>query len=444
MPVVLANAAVLASALPRYRAFLRALDDPERAQRRRLQAIAGMTYEAFRERVPLSDYADYAEQIERAIGDPSLRFVPTSGSTSLRKWIPYPPAFTRELDAAAAPWLADLMLRDPRVMRGPHYWSLSWLPDELRARRGANDDLDALPPLRRALLRATMAVSPAVAQLATSDDAMRETARQLAACEDLALISVWSPTFLLELLRLMPWPPHWPRLRVISCWTSSTSGRWAAELAERFPQATVQGKGLWATEGVVTIPFRGAYPLALRSHFYEFRRGDEIVPSWELREGDVVQPIVTASSGLHRYALHDRVLITGFLHRTPTLAFLGRLDGTDLVGEKVSAEVAASVLASVDALTLFAVATPRPHYVVVAERGDANALALRVDAALRAHHHYALAREVGQLDAPRAIIAADALARLLVYGRRRGLSSGEVKIEALSEWRGTRGPGEEL
>jgi len=245
-------------------------------------------------------------------------------------------------------------------------------------------------------------------------------------------------------LRRMPATPRWPRLRVISCWTSSTSARWAAELAERFPQATVQGKGLWATEGVVTIPFRGAYPLALRSHFYEFRCGDEVVPSWQLREGDVVQPIVTASSGLHRYALQDRVRVTGFLRRAPTLEFLGRLDGTDLVGEKVSAEIAASVVASVDALTLFAVGAPRPHYVVVAERGDADALAMRVDEALRAHHHYALARELGQLDAPRAIIAADALPRLLAYARRRGLADGEMKIEALSEWRGARHPGEEL
>jgi hypothetical protein len=37
-----------------------------------------------------------------------------------------------------------------------------------------------------------------------------------------------------------------------------------------YPRCRVQSKGLLATEAVVTIPWRGRYPLAVTSHFFEF------------------------------------------------------------------------------------------------------------------------------------------------------------------------------
>jgi hypothetical protein len=86
----------------------------------------------------------------------------------------------------------------------------------------------------------------------------------------------------------------------------------------------------------------------------------------------------------------------------------------------------------------------RPHYVVVAERGDPHGVASNVESALLRLHHYALARELGQLGPARAIIAPDALTRLLAYSQRLGLAAGEAKIETLAEWRGERHPSEEL
>jgi hypothetical protein len=59
-------------------------------------------------------------------------------------------------------------------------------------------------------------------------------------------------------------------LALVSAWDTADAAPWAQQLKACFPQAAFEGKGLWATEGVVTIPIDGQYPLAYRSHVYEF------------------------------------------------------------------------------------------------------------------------------------------------------------------------------
>jgi hypothetical protein len=62
----------------------------------------------------------------------------------------------------------------------------------------------------------------------------------------------------------------WPKLRLISCWGDGPARPCASELAMRVPGIELQPKGLLATEGIVTIPFAGRHPIAVRSHFFEF------------------------------------------------------------------------------------------------------------------------------------------------------------------------------
>lgn len=56
----------------------------------------------------------------------------------------------------------------------------------------------------------------------------------------------------------------------MSSWDTAGSKAWAEKLKEKLPSVQFEGKGLWATEGVVTIPYNDQYPLAYQSHFYEF------------------------------------------------------------------------------------------------------------------------------------------------------------------------------
>ncbi len=64
----------------------------------------------------------------------------------------------------------------------------------------------------------------------------------------------------------------WPNLKVLSCWADGWSAHSLPALAERFPQAAIQPKGLLATEGVVSIPIgrAGHRAAAVTSHFLEF------------------------------------------------------------------------------------------------------------------------------------------------------------------------------
>src|SRR4029077_152120 len=87
---------------------------------------------------------------------------------------------------------------------------------------------------------------------------------------------VWNPSFLTLLMRRLPAGrrplDYWPHLRLISCWTSGNSARFIPELEQLFPGVEVQGKGLLATEGIVSFPELGhpAPSPALTSHFLEF------------------------------------------------------------------------------------------------------------------------------------------------------------------------------
>ena len=504
VPPLMCNTIAAAAQYPGYRRFVRALRDVEGAQRtvlRQLLTVSaetefgrahgmglGWSYEDVASRLPITCYEDWADSVDRqrrrngaaVLSRDCARYEPTSGSTAKRKWIPYTRRLLDEFDAAAAPWLFDLARQYRAMLGGRHYWSLSWLPDDLRGEDGANttDDIELFPWWKRWVMQGTMAVPPDVALCATLEDSLFRTLVHLAECRNLTLLSVWSPTFLLELLRLLSerkeevvaaldkrgapaavlsaWDGSlsadlakglWPRLQLVSAWDTSSSAQYAARVKALFPHASFQGKGLWATEGVVTFPFKGRYPLAITSHFYEFRvlsaPDVEIVPAWRLKPGMHVQPVITTGSGFWRYVLDDRLEVVDFLENCPCLVFRGRLNGIDMVGEKVDAVLAEEVLAGLSSATesncVSLMADPgdggdgrRPRYLVLVEGapGSEAAIGAEAEERLAELHHYRLAREMGQLDAASAVATADAFAYYVQNGATTGLLGGR-KMEPL-------------
>lgn len=216
-----------------------------------------------------------------------------------------------------------------------------------------------------------------------------------------------------ELRRIGPddWPLWWPALQVVSCWGDQAAAPGWSRLRTRLPHVLVQAKGLLATEGVITIPIGDAYPLAITSHYLEFldRDGDPRRAS-ALERGGQYEVVVTNGGGLWRYRLGDVVECTGHLQATPTLRFLGRGSGSsDLRGEKLTEVFVATVLrdlwngaASPGYAALQAAdGTRGAGYVLLVSDdvgGDDEALAARLDQALQANPHYALARRLGQLN----------------------------------------------
>lgn len=457
--------------------------------------------EEYQARVPLTDHDDYAARVDRIAGGEQeiltrqsvTLLQPSSGSTAAAKLIPYTAELRAEFGRAIAPWVCDLFGRDRSLIRGSAYWSIT--PATSRRRRttripvGFKEDSAYLGGGLKRLVDATLAVPADVCRIRDMDAFRYITLRFLLARRDLRLVSIWHPSFLSLLLDALPqrWdallgdvrageltppgvaPPAvrarlasrvrprrrraaelaatgpddvrriWPHLSLVSCWADGHAALGLPDLQRRLPGVAIQPKGLIATEGIVTVPYAGAHPLAVRSHFFEFLTDDgEARLAHQLEQGGVYRVVLTTGGGLYRYQLHDRVKVTGFLKRTPSLRFVGREDHvSDLCGEKLSEGFVASVVGRVlsGVNPSFAMLAPdRGGYTLfIAAQSVPPTVPVELEAALQENPHYRYCVELGQLRPARVFVAGDdAAARYLERCRRLGRRLGDIKPVALS------------
>lgn len=488
----------------RYYKFLNQNNNLENIQKEILEKILKESFEFdqidtlqdFQAKVPIVKYSALGEKINIAVAtNQSITqsrvkyFQPTSGSTSKEKWIPYTASFLSELNNASLTWISDIYKNYPDVKKGKQYWSLSWLPEDIRHKR-KNDDLEVLGFVERNILKNIMALPWDVSQFPTAHTSLLGTCIGLVNCEELSLISIWSPTYLLSILNFMSehqntiidmcqnknWGEFkdiikfsfpkvseknllifknwngsdysylsklWPRLSLISCWSSSTSTKWAQEIKKIFPFVSLQGKGLWATEGVVTIPFANKYPLAFHSHFYEFVDccDGSIKFSWQLKKDDLVKPILTTGAGLYRYILEDRLKVTDFFGNVPCFEFLGRISEVDMVGEKISYEIAQEIMNEVELQfkieTFYFIADSKsttPNYKLITKSNNyQDEVQVFVEKRLNDNFHYKVAREIGQLGCAEVFVVDDPLAFYKTIKSSKGMIDGNMKLEPLVE-----------
>lgn len=437
-------------------------------------------------------------------GQPVICFEPSGGSSGANKLVPYTQGLLREFAAATQPWVYDLLARRPALRNGRAYWAVT--PPARTARRTAGDipigmehDTDYFPAIARLLLDRVVGTPRALSQAGDVDTWRYLTLRTLLGMHDLAFISVWSPTFLTLLAtaldeqferlvhdlatgtfsvpmddalratlgQALPARPRraaelrrrfgrrppddlgavWPMLAVISCWTHAHAARALPPLRARFPRVELQGKGLLATEGVVSIPLCDASgPVAaVTSHFLEFlpERGGDALGAHELASGATYDVLLTTAGGLYRYRLHDLVRVDGWYHRTPILTFVGRSDHTsDLSGEKLTSAFAEWVLQDAAAHTgihvpfamLLPVTQGRPRYDLwlECEEHEVERFTLAVEARLGESHHYALCRSLGQLDGLRAVPVRDGARAYERACVQRGQRLSAIKPAALA------------
>jgi hypothetical protein len=435
------------------------------------------------------------------------RLVPTSGSTAAAKLIPFTADLRGEFTTAIDAWLIDLFLKCPALVGGPAYWSISpatstvCVPGGGAVPIGFDSDSRYLGGARQALARSVLAVPEEVARIGDVDAFRYLTALFLIRARDLRLMSVWHPSFLDGLLDciethrdrlihdvdrgsmslpvpatvavdvharlaplLAPDPARaaelrnagthpveiWPHLSLISCWADGPAHASAALLAQRCEGIALQPKGLLATEAVVTIPFDGRHPLALRSHFFEFVEPDgRVMLAHDLQRGMEYTLLLTTGGGLYRYKLCDRVMVDDFVHDTPSLRFLGRNDRvSDLFGEKLSDGFVARALEQ-----LFTGAPPRfamlapdrcaagiAYTLFVASDGPTEPdLAARLERALRLNPQYAWCVDLGQLRPARvARVGPGAMSAFIGACVAGGQRLGDVKPVSLSTATGWR------
>ena len=462
---------------PEHARFRSACRKPDVAQRTRLRAILRAnaqtdfarehsfvdikTHEDFAARVPIGGHASNVQPwLDRmkAPEDNTLTaetihfFEQTSGSTGKAKLIPFTNGLRDEIARGVAAWMVGLSLEEPKAFGGPAYWSIS--PPLLKKhspvagiRVGHLDDTAYFPPKSAGAFSKWLIMSQAGKH--ESPDAFYEyTLQRMLECRNLSFISVWSPTFFLNLDRRLRhrvgndflWSDLWPQLKVLSCWTDAQSSQWQAPVQERLgPKVIIQGKGLMATEGITSVPYPGGDPvLAIRSHFYEFRDTETstIKLAHELTVGSSYEVILTTSGGLYRYATGDIVEVTAHLDLTPRLKFLGRTGrSVDLVGEKLSEPQVIQALAGSRGFLA-------PHmnpcgYLLCLENPNSgnpdDRVIGRVEAALATNPYYAQARQLGQLAPLKLRRLPHGFSERLTYNWaiRRGLREGDVKLPAL-------------
>ena len=491
---------------------------------RRWRFDAVRSAEDYRRRVPLSTYDDYQSDISRIMrgeqgvltSDPVFLLEPTSGSTGPTKLIPYTRSLKAEFRRAIAPWVVDLFRRDPRLLSGKSYWSVSPVSRSSECSGAAvpigfEDDSEYLGVVGRKLVQAALAVPTDVRFIEDMNAFRYVTLLFLLRCRSLSILSVWHPSFLTLLLkplsewadqlsgdiaagritpptpvsaalmdrlqaRLRPDPGRareirrhlcsgmdleasasklWPNLRLISCWADGNAAPYVPALAAALPNATVQAKGLVATEGVVSIPGHGRPGglLAVRSHFFEFLprgevQGDNTLLAHELREGERYSVVITTGGGLYRYQTGDLVDVVGHVESCPLLRFAQKESHvSDRFGEKLNEEHVQQVLdsglaeynLSTDFVMLaFDDALGDSSYVLFVESRSATDLELRslgsyAEAALRLNFHYRYCRDLGQLEGVRVFrLGAGAHETFTRHCRENGQRIGGIKPSPLN------------
>ena len=477
--------AYIASLLRDSRRYSRAIRKPADIQSRKLDRVlaknAATVYGSklgfsgissiaeFRKKVPVVGYDDIEPYIQQICAgyqnvltsDPVMMLERSGGSTSTTKYIPYTQALLNEFSAATNPWLHNLYTRIPGLIGTKSYWSVSPVSHNETTTSGGvpvgfEEETEYFNPVAKWSLEQMLCVPSSVRHITCDREWKHQTCRHLLQEKNLGFISVWSPTFLLALMEYiqantdalaedLPRDARrrlytaidrsrsgvngetlWPNLKVISCWSDGISADFSTRLRDYFPEVFIQGKGLLATEGVITIPLdktpqdaesdlisHGGV-LAVNSHFYEFidLNNESAAPrlAHELERGGVYSPIITTSGGLYRYHLKDIVECTGFRRNTPELTYVNKLDRvSDLCGEKIHANQAdkAIKLASRETgiNTRFALIAPRKkpplHYTLFIE-SDGPTEKLKefttiVEQYLETGHHYSYCRQRGQL-----------------------------------------------
>jgi hypothetical protein len=418
---------------------------------RNAQTVIGRKYEfsnirsveQYQAAVPVVGYEAISEAIESmACGTPDALMVgqalvlePTGGSGSGGlKLIAYSEQSLVEFQAMVRPWLDDLYLKFPDLSKRSAYWSISpaWRNQQLTQNVvpvGLPTDAHYLGAALGEALFKSLCVPPSVGSIDTHTDWELSTLCHLLADENLGLVSVWSPTFWLDLMHAailrqteivdmlsshsleidissdrlstlsaslskQDFEGVWPHLQVISCWGDAAAAPYIPILQHRFPAVFIQRKGLLATEGAMSFPLfiAGDVPqdlyvhaLAIESGFFEFLSVNgglsKVYLAEELEVGERYSIILTNSSGLYRYAIGDEIEVTDFIGSAPCFRFLGRGGNTvDLCGEKLTENFVSSALVNTFAAlhTLFPDAKGEITCKVVVPSGNGKPLGYRL------------------------------------------------------------------
>ena len=169
--------------------------------------------EKFQNKIPIVNYEDIKEFVEREksgesnvlLSDKIKLFELTSGSTSDVKYIPYTENFLKSYMNGVFSWLYDLYQNNKNLFLGSSYWSVSPILKREAVtsggiRVGIEDDTSYFDKVSAFFLNKLFTVPKEIKNIQNMEDFLLITAVFLLLSENLAMISVWSPSFLMILL----------------------------------------------------------------------------------------------------------------------------------------------------------------------------------------------------------------------------------------------------
>ena len=169
--------------------------------------------EKFQNKIPIVNYEDIKEFVEREksgesnvlLSDKIKLFELTSGSTSDVKYIPYTEKFLKSYMNGVFSWIYNLYQNNKRLFLGSSYWSVSPILKREAVtsggiRVGIEDDTSYFDKVSAFFLNKLFTVPKEIKNIQNMEDFLLITAVFLLLSENLAMISVWSPSFLMILL----------------------------------------------------------------------------------------------------------------------------------------------------------------------------------------------------------------------------------------------------
>ena len=169
--------------------------------------------EKFQNKIPIVNYEDIKEFVEKEkvgksnvlLSDKIKLFELTSGSTFDVKYIPYTEKFLKSYMNGVFAWIYNLYQNNKRLFLGSSYWSVSPILKREAVtsggiRVGIEDDTSYFDKISAFFLNKLFTVPKEIKNTQNMEDFLLITAVFLLLSENLAMISVWSPSFLMILL----------------------------------------------------------------------------------------------------------------------------------------------------------------------------------------------------------------------------------------------------
>ena len=169
--------------------------------------------EKFQNKIPIVNYEDIKEFVEKEksgennvlLSDKIKLFELTSGSTSDVKYIPYTEKFLKSYMNGVFSWIYNLYQNNKRLFLGSSYWSVSPILKREAVtsggiRVGIEDDTSYFDKVSAFFLNKLFTVPKEIKNIQNMEDFLLITAVFLLLSENLTMISVWSPSFLMILL----------------------------------------------------------------------------------------------------------------------------------------------------------------------------------------------------------------------------------------------------